>query len=356
MTSNRIAQLRFQNQHIQGSEFNSVQQLIHWMGVVQAQDYTMAKYAIGIRLKNSTDRTIEDAINKAEIVRTHILRPTWHFVAAEDVRWILELTAKNLNRALLSNNKRLELDEKTLKRTNAIIEKLLRNGKHLTRKEIMDVLEKKGIKTNDLRASHIMFRAETELVVCNGIKKEKQFTYALFDERIPSTKKFTKEEALAELARRYFLSHGPATLRDFIWWSSLSITDARNGLELVKPKLASEKYKDNLFWFSPESFSSKTKNNKIVFLPSYDEFLISYKSREVALESQHRSRTFANNGIFNPVILHNAKVIGIWKLQYKADILIKEHFFNKPTEKQKQLSTKAAKEFGKFMQKKTLII
>ena len=322
------------------------------MGAIQAQDYAMAKYAIGVRLKNFTDQTIEEAINNAHIIRTHVLRPTWHFVAAENIRWMLELTAQNLNKALASNNKRLELDDKTFTKANTIIEKLLRDGNQLTRKEIMVALEKKGIKTNDLRASHIMFRAETDLVVCNGTKREKQFTYALLDERVPFTKKLTKEEALSELALRYFLSHGPATLQDFTWWSGLSVADAKQGLELTKSKLISEKHKDDLYWFSSDQNAQKTKTNQIVFLPSFDEFLISYKSRYISLDLQHAPQAFTTNGIFNPIIVHNAKVIGTWKAQNKKEILIQPFFFNRPTEKQEQLCAKAATEFGRFMQKK----
>jgi len=324
--------------------------LVKWMGAIQAQDYAMSKYAIGIRLKNATQETIEDSVNKAEIIRTHVLRPTWHFVAAEDVRWMLELTSKNLNRALSSNHKRLELDEKTFKKTNAIIEKLLRDGRHLTRKEIMSALEKKKIETNSERALQIMFHAETDMVVCNGIKRDKQFTYALFDERIPLTKKFTKEEALAELALRYFLSHGPATLQDFIWWAGLSVSDAKNALESIKPNLIYEKVKDNTYWFSDREEGSKTSTNKIIFLPSYDEFLISYKSREISIDSSYTSQTFTNNGIFNPIIVQNAKVIGTWKPQYKKGIAINQFFFKKPTERQKQLCSNAAKKFKKFIQ------
>jgi len=309
----------------------------------------MSKYAIGVRLKNSTHQTIEDTINKAEIIRTHVLRPTWHFVAAEDIRWMLELSAKNLNRSLSSNNKKLELDEKTFRKCNTIIEKLLSDGKHLTRKEIMVALEKKGIKTNDLRAGHIMFRAETDLVVCNGIKRDKQFTYALFDERVPSTKKKTKEEALAELALRYFKSHGPASLQDFTWWSGLSVTDAKSGLESIKSNLISEKFREQFFWFGTERDYKKTKTT-LVYLPAFDEFLISYKSREVSINTDHTSHAFTNNGIFNPIIVHNAQVIGTWKPQFKKEIVIKENFFIKPTEKQKQLCAKAVKEYQKFYQ------
>lgn len=347
-----ISQLRLQNQQIAGTEFKSVKELVHWMGAIQAQDYAMAKYAIGIRLKNAIDQTVEDALNKADIIRSHVLRPTWHFVHAKDIRWMLELTSQNLNRSMSSNYKRLELDGKTFNKANSIIEKLLRDGNQLTRKEIMTALEQKGIRTNELRAIHIMFKAETDLVVCNGIKKDKQFTYALLDERVPWTRKISKEQALAKLAERYFLSHGPATIQDFSWWSGLSVADAKNAVESIKSNLISEKLNDHTFWFSNKSINVNPKTNTLFFLPSYDEFLISYKSRWISMDPKFSSNTFTTNGIFNPIIVYNAKVIGTWKPQLKKNIFIKEYFFAPPTQRQKQLSSKAAKEFGRFMQKK----
>ncbi len=348
MTASTISKKRFTNQHIRGNKFDSAKELVQWMGAIQAQDYNMAKWAIGIRLQNATNKLVEEAINNGEIVRTHVLRPTWHFVAAQDIRWMMELTGKNLSRSLSSQNKILELDEKVFKKSNAIIEKLLRNGKHRTRKEIMTALEKKGIKTNSLRAAHIMFKAEIEMIVCNGIKKDKEFTYALFDERVASSKKLLKEEALAVLALRYFQSHGPATLQDFTWWSGLSITDSREALELIKPKLVSEKFQEHLYWFFDDLIAEKNKVSEMVFLPAFDEFLISYKSREISLDPMFASKSYTTNGIFNPIIVHNAKVLGTWKPQYKKEILIEKQFFGKPTEKQKQLLKKAEKNFIRF--------
>lgn len=348
MIPSSISKMRLINQHVGGAHFHSVKELVQWMGAVQSQDYNMSKWAIGTRLRKSTHRSIEEAINNGEIIRTHVLRPTWHLVAAEDVKWMMELTATNINRVMSSNNKRLELDEKTFKKCNGIIETLLRNGKHLTRKEIMATLEKKGIRTDDLRASHIMFRAETDLVVCNGIRRDKQFTYALFEERVPPTKKLTREEALAKLAEKYFRSHGPATLQDFSWWSGLSLTDATKGLEPIKAKLVSEKIGEKTLWLFNDSSFEKTKMSSLLFLPAFDEFLISYKSRDISLDAHFNNQTFTINGIFNPIIVHNAKVIGIWKPQVKKEISVKEYFFSKPTEQQKQLCMKALNAYRKF--------
>ena len=348
MTASAISKKRFDNQHIQGKKFDSAKELVQWMGAIQAQDYTMAKWAIGVRLKNSTNQLIEEAINNAEIIRTHVLRPTWHFVSAKDMRWMLELTAKNLNRSLASNNKTLELDEKIFRKCNTIIEKLLSNGNHLTRKEIMAALKKKGITTNPLRAAHIMFKAETDMIVCNGIKRDKEFTYALFNERIPPSKEISKEEALAKLALRYFQSHGPATLQDFTWWSGLSVSDAKQAFELAKSQMVSEQLKEHVYWLFTDTVTEIKRGNDMVFLPAFDEFLISYKSREISLDPMFASKSYTTNGIFNPVIVHNAKVIGTWKPQRKKEILIKELFFGKSTETQKQLCKKASKEFISF--------
>ncbi len=226
MTSDEISNLRLANQQIATTRFSTAKEIVGWMGAVQAQDYAMAKWAIGLRLNHSRDGLIERAIDDAQIIRTHVLRPTWHFVSSDDLHWLMELTAPRIIKTLASRRKELELDEGTLRKTNGIIEKELQ-GKQLTRQEIMKRLEKQGIRTSDARPYHIMFNAELSGLVCNGSRREKQFTYALLDERVKRTKTYKKDEALAEIAVRYFRSHGPAALQDFVWWSGLSATDAK---------------------------------------------------------------------------------------------------------------------------------
>ena len=186
MTYSQISSLRFYCQHIGGRRFTSPGELVQWIGAIQAQDYNMAKWALGVRLPGYTNKMVEEAINKGELIRIHVLRPTWHLVTPGDARWMMELSAPNIQRLMTTYDRQMGLDEKTFKKCNSIIEKLLRDGNHLTRKEIMSFLEKKGIQTNEYRAAHIMVRAETNMIVCNGPRKGKQLTYVLFDERIPS--------------------------------------------------------------------------------------------------------------------------------------------------------------------------
>ena len=192
MTISEIATQRLINQQLLGTKFTTVKEMVSHLGAVQAQDYEMAKWAIGIRL-SKTEKQVELAINNGDIIRTHILRPTWHLVSADDIRWMLALTAPHIKSALAFAWRSLELDEKIFKRTNGIIQRALAGGKHVTRAELMSLLQKKGIGINPLRSTHLMYRAELEGIVCNGPKREKQLTYALLDERVPAGKPLKKE-------------------------------------------------------------------------------------------------------------------------------------------------------------------
>jgi Winged helix DNA-binding domain len=339
-----------------GYEIFNAKKIDGWMGAVQAQDYAMAKWAIGVRLTGSTDEKIERAINDAQIIRTHVLRPTWHFVSCDDLHWMLELTAPRILKTLSSRHRELELDENTIRKTNGIIEKTLA-GRQLTRQEIMRELEKQSIRTNDARASHIMLNAELSGLVCNGSRREKQFTYALMEERVKRTKTYKKDEALAELAARYFSSHGPAALPDFVWWSGLSVTDAKIGLESVKSVLTSEKLDGKEYWFHGTAELSTPENETVFLLPAFDEFIISYKDRSAALDEIHFSRAISQNGMFKPVIVKNGKVIGLWQRAVKKDkVIIKLCYFKSSLKLSDEVASKAVKRFENFLNLEAEII
>jgi len=248
------------------------------------------------------------------------------------------------------------LDEKVFKRANTLIQKALAGGEHLTRAELMTMLQKKGIAINTLRSIHLMYRAELEGIVCNGIKREKQFTYALLDERVPSGKILKKEEALAELAKRYFNSHGYATLQDFCWWSGLTVANAKIGLESIKSKIDSAKIDNKVYWFYNTSpFVMKDFEN-IHFLPAFDEFMVSYKDRSPSLDSKIAKHVITSNGIFRPIIVVNGKVEGIWKRTLKKDhVLIEPHFFKSKKNLKRNALEEAVKQYEDFLGMKTII-
>lgn len=347
-----ISNNRLFSQQIADTKFNAVKDIVGWMGAMQAQDYEMVKWAIGIRLLNTTGQTIETAISNGEVIRTHLLRPTWHLVSADDISWMLGLTAPKIKNSLRSRHRELELSEAVFSKSNGIIEKALQGGEHLTRQALIVEFEKAGIDTTDNRVSHLLLRAELDGIVCSGASRGGKQTYALLEERVPKTKPLTKVEALAKLARKYFASHYPATIQDFIWWSGLSVGNAKQALETIKSDFTSEIISSQLYWFPHFSSIRRRIQESVYLLPAYDEFLISYKDRSASLPFRSKNKTVSNNGIFRPVIVVNGQVAGIWKRAIKKDkVLVETEMFDQPGKTTKSLIEKAAIQYGQFLSK-----
>lgn len=295
MKTSDVLTQRLHNQKLTSSGLEKPVDVVRWFGAVQAQDYGAAKWALALRMRSATHAAIEAAFNDGQIIRTHLLRPTWHFVAPEDVRWLLRLTAPHVNRRCGPNYRKYELDDAVFKRSHRVLTKALRGGKHLTRAALKAALNKAGIAADDtIRMAHLLLRAELDGVVCSGPRVGKQFTYALFEERVPQTRPLARDEALAELARRYLRSHGPATLQDFIWWSGLSATDARRGIELA----------------GETETRITRKPNRIVhschLLPAFDEYFVAYKQRDTI-------PGLNNWDVLGPTIIIAGKAVGTWK-------------------------------------------
>ncbi len=356
MNFKNISNARLVTQQIAATKFTTPKEMVGWMGAMQAQDYNMAKWAIGLRVPGTTDAIIEDAFNKGEILRTHVLRPTWHFVSADDIYWMLELTAPHMNRAMKGRHKALGLDEKIFAKSNSIIRKVLEPGKHLTRSEIMSELNKNKIETHDLKSIHLMFHAELNGIICSGIMRGKEHTYAMLEKRVKKVKSITREEALAKLAERYFTSHGPATLEDFTWWSGLNITESRKALEMVKERFISATINSKTYLFSDSISASQKDKPSFHLLPAFDEYIISYKDRSAAIQMEHQPKAFSTNGIFWPMIIMNGKVIGLWKRNIQKDKVITEaQFFKKASHLAISSFKKESKKYGKFLDKKVEI-
>lgn len=344
-----IGELRLNNQRITGSSFSQPGDVVAHLGAMQAQDYAMSKWAVGIRIPHMVERTVEEAINNSSIVRTHILRPTWHLVAAQDIRWMLALTAPHVHRSVAYMYRQLELTETMLNQTDTLIAKRLEGHHYLTRAELMAALGKDGILTNDLRAAHLMIHAELNGIVCNGPMKGKQITYALMDERVPLAPAIARDEALGKLAQRFFMSHGPAALADFAWWSGLKITDARAGLDMVKSHLISEKFNDQVYWM-PNALPSAMQDT-LHLLPAFDEFMVSYKDRTPSLSRVHQTNAISANGIFKPIVVVNGLVKGIWKRSLKQATVDVETTFFEPFSIDNSLLSTAIEAYTHFIGK-----
>ncbi|MDR1552821.1 MAG: winged helix DNA-binding domain-containing protein [Prevotellaceae bacterium] len=304
--------IRTISQHLASPLFEKAKDIVSWMGAIQAQDYNMCKWAIGVRLKSATIADIESAFERGEILRTHVMRPTWHLVAAEDIRWMLELCRDKVKAASSARDKYLEITEKLFIQTNSLIAKMLEGNNHLTRREIADRLSESGIKTDTSRMIHFMYRAEAEGIVCSGIDKGRQQTYALIDERVKTFKNLNKDEALVRLATKYFQSHSPATLQDFNWWSGLSVTDCKYAINLIDKDLIKEKTEQSTLLIHKSLDGKLNFSDCACLLPAFDEYLISYKNRDSVIAAEHQPRAFTKNGIFRPIVMYNGKISGTW--------------------------------------------
>jgi len=330
---------RLHNQRLSSPEFTKPADVVRWFGAVQAQDFAAAKWALALRMRDATDTTIEKAFNEGKILRTHVMRPTWHFVAPDDIRWLLQLTAPRVNVKAGAYYRKYELDGATFKRSHKALIKALRGGKHLTRRVLKDVLTQSGVNVDDpVRLVHILMRAELEGIVCSGPRVGKQMTYALLDERVPPTKLLDRDEALATLTRRYFTSHGPATLQDFIWWSGLTATDARHGVALVDRQLGETMIEERTFQ-SPRSVQTvQHSKHSAHFLPVYDEYLVAYQDRR------------AVGGTLGPALIVDGKVAGVWKrTNDKKTVAIELQLLRKLTNSEQLAVAKAGDRYVAFL-------
>ena len=315
---------RLRNQKLTRSDISKPADVVAWLGAVQAQDYSGAKWALGLRTNGVTDADVDCAFNEGAILRTHVMRPTWHFVAPADIRWILALTAPRVHAVNAHIYRKCELDDALIARSRSAIERALQGGRQLTRTELASALRRAGIAAEGVRLAYLVMHAELCAIVCSGARRGNQFTYALFEERVPRTKKLDREEALAELTRRYVTSHGPVTARDYSWWSGLTMREANAGLEMIKPALVQRQIDALTYW----SVASRPVRRhrpapaSAYLLPNYDEFLIAYKDRG-AIVGMPRAADGAVRppDVFSHHLVIGGRLAGSWRRAVKAGSL-----------------------------------
>lgn len=347
MTRSDIIGQRLDNQKLSAPEFRNPADVVRWMGAVQAQDFNAAKWALALRMHEATNTSVEEAFNKGEILRTHLLRPTWHFIAPDDIRWLLKLTAPRVNVKCSSAYRRFELDADVFKRSNKALTRALKGGKHLTRATLRTVLNQSGVNANDsIRLGYVLIRAELDGVVCSGPRLGKQFTYALMEERVATAKPITGDEALAELTRRYFRSHGPATLQDFAWWSGLTAADVKRGVESIEKHLERASIDGKVYWSTPAGKRTQALHATHL-LPVYDEYFVAYKDRQILFNS-HDGLTKWD--LLGPAILINGIAAGTWKRTDEKKPVSLSFKPSKTLNRQEKLAiAKAAERYADFL-------
>lgn len=345
MANLSIPHTRLLSQHIQ-TPFEDPSDVVSWFGAIQAQYFTGAKWAVGLRTKNQTDATIEHAFNEGRILRTHIMRPTWHFVSPHDIRWMLALTSPRVHTFNGYYYRKSGLDKRIFQKSNEIIKNALQGGKQLHRLELDAELKKARIPTENLGLTYTLLQAELDGIICSGPKIGTQFTYMLLDERVPKTKDMTRDEALGELTKRYFQSHGPAQVQDFAWWSGLTTSDAKKGIEIAKlQKMVRD---DKVYWLSRMISENKTSSSAAL-LPPFDEYFVAYKDRSDILDESYKKHMNFGGGMINGAILLDGIIMGTWKPRIaKKRILITLSPFTKLTNKAYEEVEKAAARYAQF--------
>jgi hypothetical protein len=347
-----IVRYRLHNQFLSHPDFTKPDQVVECLGAVQSQDYTGGKWALGIRMNGATDAAIDRAFNEGKILRTHILRPTWHFVAPKDIRWMLTLSAPRVHAVNGFMYRQQGLDREIIQKSYRVLENVLQGNKQLTRRELGSAFAKAGIKNaQGVRLGYFMMSAELDGIICSGARKGKQFTYALLEERAPKVKALERDETLAKLTRRYFATRGPATLHDFTWWSGLTMAEAKEGIELVKSQFANEVFEDQTYWFANSVSPVKEKSPTAHLLPNYDEYFIGFKDRSAIGKVANLANVEANNPAFLAhIVIIDGQIVGGWKRTLKKDaVLVELNLITKLTKSENEAVMAAIEQYGKFL-------
>ena len=342
-----IIRRRLASQFLTARGPGTARELVRVLGAVQAQDYAGAKWAIGLRTGVETDAEIERQLDEGSVLRTHVLRPTWHFVAPEDIRWMLALTAPRVKQAMAGHGRNLAIDARTIRRSHDAIAAALAGGKHLTRLELADALRQARVKdASGQRLAHLVMEAELDGLIVSGARRGKQITYALLDERVPPVAARDRDESLHALSRTYFTTRGPATIRDFSWWSGLSMADARRGLEMVRGEL--EPHGEDA-WFDPR-VEPKAPASALL-LPNYDEYFIGYKDRSaIGRRINHTKPVTGGAANITHVAFIDGELVGGWKrLTDKTGVVVAMQLWSKLTPSESGKMDRVAKAFAKFL-------
>lgn len=341
MKKSDISLARLKSHHLTTTTPASAINIVEWLGGMQAQEYEQAKWAIGSRIPGSTLEDIEHAIAKKSIVRTWLFRGTLHFACAKDVHWMLQLVAPALASKLKSRHAELGLKESQFDGFYSILEQNLKHDRELSRTELTEAFRQKGIDARGPLLYHILLKAALDQLICCGKKND---TFRLLEK---SKKVVRREYSLKELAKRYFSSHGPATVADFSTWAGITLTDARNALEANSRILEKFEFEKKIYWYKESK--NKTEPRRCILLAGFDEYYLGYKDKNISAQGMHTQHIVHKNGIFNPVVLIDGQVSGTWKRTFTKDAVTVEVNSFKPLHKsQKALVTAAAEEFSRF--------
>jgi hypothetical protein len=352
VSAREILRLRQFTQRIQPAASGSVVETVRHLLALQAQDFANALWAVGLRTAGSVRSDVLAALDHGEVVRTLPMRGTLHFIASEDLRWMLDLTAARTLQGAKSRFENLGLDAPTLVRSESIVATALA-GTSMSRDQFMALLAGNGIAPDGQRGYHVIFYLSQRGLICWGPTAGTQQALVLVDDWIPAQRSPERQAALAQFALRYLASHGPATERDFAWWSKLTLADVRAAITSCSEGLTELVHDGTSYWIATselDAASAARVSSTVHALPGFDEYLLGYQDRSLPLAADHSARIVpGNNGIFLPTIVSKGRVVGTWRRRpaSKTALIVPEHFESATATAQAGF-TRAAAAYARF--------
>ena len=306
--------IRLLNQQLAAPIFHDPTEVVEYMGAMQAQEYRMMRWAVAMRTRRPSHSAFKKAFDSGQIIRLHLMRGTWQLVAAKDYWMMLDLCAPKaiaVTKGWMSSN-RISIPNEELMRVREILTRTAADGGSVTKEDFVKALAEKDIRMDDHRLSYHIRMAEMAGTLCSGELLPMKATYALTAHKVEPRTAMDRDEALMRFTHKYFQSRQPATLEDFVWWSGLNISDCRRGIELLGDSIHTEKWRGRIFYMTDQCRTRGCRKGKFLLIPPYDEYLISYKSRDIVLPPEHKHRAHNNSGIFQPIVAFDGTICGNW--------------------------------------------
>ena len=348
---NAIARRRLARQFLSRPTLRRATDVVRALGAVQAQDYGSAKWAIAQRTRALTDTHVERAFETGAILRTHVLRPTWHFLLPEDARWMLELTAPRIRASQAYHERFLGLDAAAFRKSNRVLARALQGGAQRTRTELGVLLQRAGVRLpTGQHVGQVLMRAELDRVIISGPRRGRDFTYMLFDAQVPATAARDRDEALGDLIRRYFATRGPATLQDFAWWSGLTVADAARGVAIAGRSVRRVDIDGRTYWHGEAGRESPSTRRQAHLLPNYDEYVVGFSDRKAVAERLLATRPRHKvDGLIGHVVVVDGQIVGGWRRTLGKTVEVVVQPLVALTTREHDLVRRAAERFGKFL-------
>lgn len=322
--------IRLLNQQLICPQFNDPAEVVSHMGAIQAQEYRMMRWAVAMRTRKPSARAFKRAFDSGGIVRLHLMRGTWQLVSAQDYWPLLTLCAPKamaVTRGWMHSN-HITIPDDEVELIRDILVQTAADKGSAVKEDFVKALAARNIHMDDHRLSYHIRMAEMSGTLCSGDLLPMKATYSLAVQKVGPKVMIDRDEALLMLTRKYFNSRQPATLEDFVWWSGLNIGDCRRGIELMGSALHEEKWHGRTFYLTDDSRTRGFRKGRYLLIPPYDEYLISYKSRDIVLPPDYSHKAHNNSGIFQPIITRDGVICGNWspfKDNCQAEFFLGDH-------------------------------